>query len=293
MSVRKAALRAAFFFCVITAALLTPFPGLKAAQLRPALYHGAEDLGHPAVFALLAYLVAGVVSAWKGTLAGRNAALLFATLACFGSLSEVLQHFTGRDASISDFIGDLLGAWMGIALFHVRSDQPASSRKRRALLASLLTAAVLAVLPYTWTLAAYAYRHSQAPVIWRANSPLLDHFARRQVGEYPGLELTELPPDWRGFRELLITVRNPSAESAVFFLRANDFWHNQRYDDRYRGEFTIAPGATQIYRVFLQEIVNAPATRQMDLSRMTTLIVFETREHGVHGIDVREIALAN
>jgi hypothetical protein len=157
---------------------------------------------------------------------------------------------------------------------------------------SFWVALVLAIAPYAWTLSAYAYRDAQQPVIWRADSALLNKFAHKQRGDYPGLELTELPPDWRGFRELLITVRNPGAEAATFFVRANDFWHNQRYEDRYRGEFAIPAGTTRKYRIFLHEIADAPAGRKMDLSRMTTLIVFETRERGVHGIEVREISLA-
>jgi hypothetical protein len=250
-----------------------------------------EDLGHPLVFALLAYLIATAIQAWRGALTPRDALLLLIALAGFGGFSEVLQHFTGRDASISDFIKDVLGTWIGIALFNLRRDQ-VSATERRASFISLLLAAVLAALPFTWTLAGYAYRHAQSPVIWRVDSALLNEFARRQRGEYPGLELTELPPDWRAFRELLITARNTSAESASFFVRANDIWHNQRYGDRYHGEFVIAPATTQTYRISLQKIIDAPATRKMDLSRMTTLIVFETRDRGVHNIEVQEISLA-
>jgi hypothetical protein len=293
MPARKAALRAAFLFCAIAGALLIPLPGLKGAQLRPALFHGAEDLGHPAVFGLLAFVIAVALRIWRDTLTSRDAALLGAALVGFGAASEALQHFTGRDASIGDFIGDVLGTWMGIALFFFTKARPELKWKRRMLTTSVVMAAMLALLPFGWTLACYAYRHTQRPVIWRADSALLDKFARRQHGEYPGLELFELPPDWRGFRELLITVHNPGPEAAVFFVRANDIFHDGQYVDRYNRDFSIGAAATQTYRIFLQEILNAPAGRKLDLSKMTTLIVFETRERGVHNIDVREISLAH
>jgi hypothetical protein len=293
MSAKKAALRAAFFFCAAAAALLIPFPELKSIHLRPALFHGLEDMGHPVIFALLAFLVAAAVRTRRGTLHPRHAAWLLVTLSAFGGLSEVLQHFTGRDASFTDFINDVLGTWIGIALFHLMRGGIGSARKRRALVMSLVAAILLAVLPLAWTLSGYAYRYIQRPVIWRAHSRLLDQFVQRNHGEYPGLALTELPPDWRGFRELLITVRNPGRQTARFFVRANDLFHNQRYEDRYHGEFVITAATTQTYRISLQEILNAPATRRMDISKMTSLVVFETRANGVHDIDVLEIALAN
>jgi VanZ family protein len=293
MPARKAALRAAFFFCAIAAALLIPFPGLKGGQLRPALFHGLEDLGHPLVFALLSHTIATAIAAWRGALASGAAVLLLAALVGFGAFTEVLQHFTGRDASIQDFAADALGAWTGLALFYLTKTRATADRKRRQLIVSLLVAGVLSLLPFVWTLSAYTYRWAQRPVIWRAGSELLDKFARRQRGEYPGLELTELPPDWREFRELLITVRNPSSKAALFFVRANDFEHRGRYDDRYNGEFVVAAGATQICRISLQKIINAPRTRKIDASRMSSLAVFEKREIGVHDIEVREISLAN
>jgi hypothetical protein len=75
-------------------------------------------------------------------------------------------------------------------------------------------------------------------------------------------------------------------------VRANDdLEHNQRYDDRYNGEFTIIGATTRTCRIFLQEIINVPALRRMDVSRMTSLVIFESQTRGVHSIDVSEIAL--
>ena len=271
-------------------ALLVPIPATHLVALPPELSYRLEDLCHPLVFATLAYLVARAMRALGAWTGAMSAIILLAALGCFGAGTEFLQQYTGRDASFSDFGDDVLGSWIGIALFCVPGTRAAP---RRALRISIAAAVLLSIAPLGWILAAYTARHLQSPVLWRAGSRLLNTFAQRQQGEYPGLALTEVPPDWHGFAALLVTVRNADARNSVFYMRVDDAHHNQRYEDRYNGEFHISAGTTATYRISLTSILQAPAHRLMDLRRMTSVIVFQLREQRQPPVELLELRLSH
>lgn len=200
-----------------------------------------------------------------------------------GAATELLQHFAGRDASWSDLLGDFIGACVPIALTIRPRSLP------RYLLVATLGAA--ACVPLAWTLTAYAYRHQQLPLLWRSDSTLLNHFAHWQEGDYPGLVIDEVPPDWRGYGELLVTVNNAHNASNFIIVRVDDVHHNQQYEDRFNRQLQVPPRSTQTFSIPLEEIRNSLVGRSMDIQAITGVAVFQLRNPAQQRVSILSIAL--
>lgn len=274
------------------AALLIPFPSLSPSGRKLALFYELENLCHPLAFALLSLVLARTARVLRGGTLRSDLLWIGALLVAFGAATELLQAFTGRDASMIDFVGDCLGSGTGLGLHWKRHADPGQLAAPRWIGKAVALAAVLSLLPLLWTLAAYAARHARFPQIWQSESVLLHRFSRHQEGNYPGLDIREPYPDWRGFREMLITVRNPGPSPATFVVRVNDSRHTYRYDDRFNQELEIAAGETRSYAIPMEKILKSPATRDMDLSQVTSVMVFQLRERSEPRVDVVEIRLA-
>lgn len=250
---------------LVTLLMLVPVGSLGVLPLAPALRGELQNFAHPLIFAVLALLGRRTMQQSFGTLRGRHLLLLAGALVVFAVFTEVLQGFTGREQSLGDFIGDLLGICAGILW---------PLRRRIATWAATL-AAVLACIPLSWTVSAYLYRQAQLPLVWHVDSTLLNRFSHWQAGAYPGLVLDEVPADWRGYQALALTIRNPGAEVASFTVRIHDAAHDQRYDDRFNRSFHLAPGTTGVFRIPLDDIATAPAGRPLDLTAVAGIILFQ------------------
>ncbi|MDQ2639207.1 MAG: hypothetical protein M3Y79_01305 [Pseudomonadota bacterium] len=275
MRVQKAAVSAAFFVCAISlVVLLVPFPSASWVRHAPALFREIENLGHPVVFALL---TAFTLRHWP------RYAIAATVLVLFGAVTELLQQFTGRDASLRDFVSNMSGVVLGIAL-HARPRHP------RLLSATAVVIATLCLLPLLWTALAYVHRSQQAPVIWRAGSLLSGRFSHWQRGGYPGLAIDEPLRDWSGYRELQVALANPHRTDVQVTVRAHDWNHNQQFTDRYNQTFTV-PAGDALLRIPIERIATAPAGRTMDLSSMSSVMVFQPGERHVP-LDIEFIQLA-
>lgn len=274
------------------AALLIPFPVLGPSGRRTSLLHELENLCHPLAFAALALVLARTTTVLRGRARQADLAWIGVLLVTFGAVTELLQAWSGRDASVADFLGDVIGCGIGMGLHWMRQLDPVRIASQRMVGGALALATILVMLPLSWTLAAYASRHAHYPVFWRSDSPLLHRFSRHQEGSYPGLDILEPPADWREFRELLITARNPGATTATFAVRVHDSRHDNRYVDRFNQEFQIAAGATGSYAMPVENIGKSPVTRPMDLSRIANVMVFQLRDRNEPRVEILEVRLA-
>ena len=91
---------------------------------------------------------------------------------------------------------------------------------------------------------------------------------------YPGIDLFEPSPDWRGFSDMAIDITNPGASTLNFTLRINDQAHDQSFDDRLNLPIAIPPGVRTTVRVALTTVESAPRGRHMDLSRIASVMLF-------------------
>ncbi len=93
--------------------------------------------------------------------------------------------------------------------------------------------------------------------------------------KYSGIEMRYLPQNWTTARALTFSVHNPG-EEVVLHFRIHDWKHqgeDQQYTNRLNGRTNLASGWNTI-TVPIEEIVNGPKDRQMDLAHIRGLGFF-------------------
>jgi hypothetical protein len=91
----------------------------------------------------------------------------------------------------------------------------------------------------------------------------------------PGLALRYFPRDWRGMGVLRLLIVNPESSPITMTVRLEDAEYDYRLglEDRYDRSLALAPGANRI-EIPLSDVAAAPRSRQFDLGRVQSLLVF-------------------
>ena len=110
------------------------------------------------------------------------------------------------------------------------------------------------------------------------------------AGEYPGLSVVDVYPDWREYDSLVISAFAGDTAPAYLALRIDDRAHNNRHTDRFTTELPLRPGHNRL-TVSLDQVCRAPQTREMDLSRMTTIHLFGDSTFAGARVVLQEIRL--
>jgi hypothetical protein len=74
-------------------------------------------------------------------------------------------------------------------------------------------------------------------------------------------------------------------------VRVHDRLHNLAHDDRYNRTFELPARSSQTLRIPLEEIRLAPQGRQMDMTAIRGIIVFQSAADEPPRFSVREIRL--
>lgn len=267
--------------------LLLPLP-FEAATWRWSVLAGdIEDFCHPLAFAWLAHIgyASGQVRQLRPLL--RHAWVLAAAVA-LAIATEAVQHVTGRDASVRDLAGDLLGAVFAL-LLHARAESP--SRPARATLAVLATSLGLAaVAPVAITFTALLQQRLIMPIVWKPDLlPFTGRLSHWQGGDYPGLVIDAPPSDWRNWQAIEFELINQGDEQLQVQVAIYDQRHDWREDDRFNDMHLLGPRRTEVMRIPLQSVRDAPTKRSMDLQSMRGVIVYRAAPGEPPGFDVREI----
>lgn len=267
------------------ALLQVPLPFLQGTQLGQVV----ENAAHAPLFAVLAAL-----AWWALPWSRARYGLAWVASVVLGGVTELIQLQTGRDASWLDLGTDALGATAALALIAAwRAEGWGRHRAGRfGLLAFTAVAVLMVAMPVLTVALAYWQRAQQVPVLWQYRSPLdrvllsrrTDAFAinpaSRCIGVYwqpnadDKLALDEPWPDWRGYRELLVTIENRGDAPQALSLRVHDRAHNNQYGDRYDTTLSLPPKRTSVLRLALADIERAPRTRAMDLGQIAGIILF-------------------
>ncbi len=250
---------------LITALLLFPFPFISEARNAPALANALENLGHPLAFGLIAWIAYERFGARFARYGLPGPVFLMLALAGFGALTELAQAYTGRDPTLEDWIGDVLGSG-AVILWR-------ASRQRLIRTLSVLCVAA-AIAPLAFTLLSYGARWKEWPVIWRQDSMWLRRFSETQQGAFPGLAVKKPRSDWSGFRAIAVDVRNPGSEPTAVTVRVHDRQHDGSFDDRFNRNFELPPSSASTLRIDLEDVHSSPAGRDMDLQHIAGVIVF-------------------
>ena len=284
--------------------LWVPFP------FRSFLWIAIYNFAHVVLFALLAILLV-IVSRhlflhWPSQ-NGKHYAVASIGILILAVSSEMFQIFSStRYPSVGDVLRDLIGGAYGLVWF-VTVDRQCTgwSRWQQAPRNHLVRLGVFLLLLATLTPVivwgnAYRHRAMQVPVLCQFTSGWEMLFVSTKgsdlqvvsppsgwakspgdkVGRvvfhpvrYPSVRITQPYPEWRGFGYFAVDIFSELPEEHTIVLRIHDQQHNWQYEDRFNTAITVAPGFNRI-RIPLNEIRNAPAGREMDLSAIQSVVFF-------------------
>ena len=289
-------------FIILGSLLLTglPFfffggPGYQSGRS----FQNAWDLGHILFFALLSWLLLGLLKRRAPSLGhGRAFALVFSAVLAFGVVVELLQMQSGgRTPDVADLLRNQLGCLLACALF-----APPSSRWSRLLRAVVAGLLLLALWPISRALIDEGLAARQFPELADFETPFETHrwvhpsqlrtqtaivrhgdrAARVQftTARYSGVSLFYFPGDWRGYRWLRFSVYNPREAPLELNCRIHDALHkahHNEFHDRYNQQFRLVQGWNDL-AVDLDRVRAAPRGRTMDLGRIEGFGLFVVQQ---------------
>jgi len=100
------------------------------------------------------------------------------------------------------------------------------------------------------------------------------------AGRWVGVSLDEPWPDWGIYSFLQIQAVNPVGEPLRLIVRIEDEAHNGELDDRYNKEFEIPGNRGSTLRIPLVDVLSAPASRRMEMTRIARIVLFQDAAKG-------------
>jgi VanZ family protein len=262
-------------FAVVAALLLVPLPLETLARQWFTLTNTIENAAHPLLFwwcttQCLPVVRRRVATTWLAY------SLTLALMAILGIGSEFLQSLVGRDSSWEDVGNDTIGAMLALAL-QARKDAKGGGRALLRPMATLAAVALIvaAAFPVAWTVSAYVRRWAVFPVIWSSNSVIERRLSFWKQDAYPGLVIDEPARDWRGYSALQVRIRALRSSGTSIRIRVHDQRHNRDILDRYDHAFVLADSSEHVLSIPLQAIQHGPAARELDMSAIRGLIIFQ------------------
>jgi hypothetical protein len=287
------------FTALVVALLLIPVPIVtrQGAALM--------DLAHAPLFALVTLVAFFQLPPVLRSV--PSAIAIGVTLTIVSGMIELAQEMTGRSSSWADLWANVLG--VTAALCAALARESTSARRRGLLTASAALAFVVASVPGSITYWDAWRQKRDLPMIasfedrfemsrWRFQSAegrlAHEHVTAGQqslrvdlhAGKYPGALMIWTPYNWRGAvrkatgaspgsstpaADLVFDVWLSDGPPLDVMIKILDLYHSYRErSDRYERPTRVPAGRHQV-RIPLDEIANAPATRQMDLSQIRVL----------------------
>jgi len=280
----------------------------------PRRYQYAWNLGHVLAFSIWTYLCLFYFHKLN-KLPFLKQLYLFAIVAIvLGSGIELIQSQIGRASNWNDVINDVLGSILAVFLF---SSQRHQITRATFLLSSLILLFIIVVHNRGLAIVLIDDYHArrQFPVLADFSAPF--EVSRWQGGSvvqivrdgdhasddilkidftterYSGVSLQHFPRDWQGYTVLQLEYYNPSEESIYINCRIHDRAHvegDQSYSDRFNRQIQLHPGWND-FQIRIQDVVNAPKNRQMDINDIMEVGVFVSRQKHPQTLYISEIRL--
>jgi len=231
-----------------------------------------------------------------------------------GSGIELVQSQVGRTSNWNDVINDVLGSMLSVFLF---SPQRRQLRLKTLLLLSI--GIILTIAMHNRYLAIVLiddyHARQKFPVLADFSTPF--EVSRWQGGSivqiardsdlpaedilqieftterYSGVSLQHFPRDWQGYSVLQFEYYNPSEEPIYVTCRIHDRGHvegDQLYSDRFNRQIQLHSGWNN-FQIRIQEVKNAPKSRQMDINDIMGIGVFVSRQKRPQTIYISEVRL--
>ncbi|MBE9504064.1 MAG: VanZ family protein [Proteobacteria bacterium] len=263
----------------------------------PRSYKHGWDLGHILIFFFWTYALVNHWSKASKASAFKQWATVLAASFAVGLTIEILQSFTLRSVSLRDLLNDLLGSFLALAFFSPSLKMIVRKKKRAFQISALLLLAI-SFYPSITSIIDEVTARKQFPILanfetafetkrWQGKTDIAitrdisensSHSLRVPLAttKYSGVNLKYFPSDWQGYNYLQLSTYNPIAASLLIHCKIFDQRHTEnkyRYEDRYNGEYIMQKGWNKIV-INLEEVLNAPRNRKMDLSRIKGLQIF-------------------
>lgn len=283
----------------------------------PRSFQHAWNLGHVVAFMLWACLCLLYFQSLARLSLVRQFALLALAAAIFGGLIEIVQsQLVGRQASWYDLLNDILGSLLAVSLFSAQRRQIKTAL--RILIPSVLIMTVVVLhRDFVIVLVDDYYARRQFPVLADFSAPFeLSRWGGDAAGQllhspdsgtalalkvilttdvYSGVGLKHAPANWQGYSFLRIRLYNPAVDELFITCRIHDMQHTQGdqvYSDRFNRRIRLSPGWNTV-QISLQDIIDAPASRKMDITRINGLGIFSTRLQQARTLFISEVKLIN
>lgn len=280
----------------------------------PMPFHGPgvgslSDLCHAPVFALVAFLIFAVAKDGIRRSAILTSIVCGIALVAAGAVMEVVQAFVGRQPSVGDVLANAGGTLAGGLFYHSRR-----IRWQWSVVTVLVGIAILVrfTLSPAFVVADAIRQRREMPLIasfesarelrrwtgqacsWRMDSRHATHGdsslrVELQPGRFPGVRL-ETAPLWAGYEQLQFDCFLAGSEPLTVVVKIHDWHHNGELDDRFNRRIVLAPGGNRI-TIPLQEIVDAPAARELDMRAIEGFSLFAVRLRAGRTIYLDEIRL--
>jgi len=267
-----------------------------------------ENAGHTPLFFLLTIGLLFVLRDDR-RLRGMRLYVVVGLIGSFaGLMSEVIQRPLARDASWEDVLADVVGVFLGLAVYAM-FERRSAFRQWHRVLALVIAISCLAIYvePIVRMVRAYVHRNAQFPVLadfhsrlelyWTlsigVNREIVDDALEVKFGaeEFPGVAFHEPVPDWRRFKTLVIDVENPDAEPLKLVVRVHDRRHNRMFNDRFNRNYTLAPEERRTLKISLEDIRNAPRGRLMDMAHISDITLFKGTSGGSLKLRIHSLRL--
>lgn len=280
-------------------------------------FDAIQDVSHIILFGMLSLLVIETLRRKSRLPILPRYVLTFVMVVFFGIASEIIQNYTGRDPDIGDVMRDAGGEFIALALYaltdlQIRWGNRSGGWIKKLLLYSAICLFLVMLFPFFRTIAAYDARNKQMPELCNFKNPLQSTFVKTKnavfqiqrisnshqapgislmflPGNYSGLIINEPYPDWRPYRNLILTITLPDLDSAAVQLRIDDAIHNEQYEDRFNGTMLLHTGINNI-KIPLQTIQNGLKSRPMHMNKIRSLMIFANTEKSFL-ITINRIAL--
>lgn len=280
----------------------------------PRSFQLAWNLGHVVAFMLWACLCLLYFQSLARLSLVRQFALFALAAAIFGALIEIVQSQLGRQASWNDLLSDILGSLLAVSLLSAQRRQIKTALRILIQTVLIMTVVVLHRGFFVALLDDY-YARRQFPVLADFSAPFeLSRWGGDAAGQllhipgnrtvlalkvllttdlYSGVGLKHAPANWQGYSFLRLRLYNPAEDELLITCRIHDKQHTQGdqvYSDRFNRRIRLSPGWNTV-QISLQDIIDAPASRKMDITRINGLGIFSTRLQQVRSLFISEIKL--
>ncbi|EPJ50532.1 MAG: hypothetical protein OFPI_19800 [Osedax symbiont Rs2] len=270
------------------------------------------NIGHVAAFFVWTLLLGRISWCRKSSIAILVPVLLLLAV-ILGSVIEGLQWLRGSSFSFTDLFNDLTGAWLALTVIYYYRIESVKSG-----LLAMFGCGMLLLLLSLRSIAVTIYdeiqMHRSFPVLIDFQSPHQLHRILADAmqlvsapdndslnvlkldfdtSEYSGFALQHFIANWSQYDYLTLKIYRQQNAPVHINCRINDRQHDLQgysYQDRFHRQYRLNHGWNFI-NISLQQVQNAPANRQLDLSQISNLGCFVLRQPINQTIYLHKISL--